>query len=46
MTATYLLLLLAEQTELQVNVVELPFESTPGTFDDDRPPLQSNLDCK
>lgn len=43
---THLLLFLAKEAELQVNVVELPAESTSGALDNDSPPLQSNLNCK
>lgn len=41
----YSLLFLAEQAELQVDVVELPDEFSTGPFDDHRPPLQPHLDC-
>ena len=40
----HLLVLLSQEAELQVDVVELPAECAPGTFDDDRPALQLNLD--
>ncbi len=43
--APYRLLFLAQQAELQVDVVELPDEFATGPLDDHRPPLQPHLDC-
>ncbi|KAF3852115.1 hypothetical protein F7725_005470 [Dissostichus mawsoni] len=45
-TEPYLLLFLAQQTELQVDVVKLPDEFATGPLDSDCPPLQPHLDCK
>ena len=42
----HLLVFLSQEAELQVDVVELPAECAPGSFDDDRPALQLNLDYK
>lgn len=44
--APYLLLFLAQQAELQVDVVELPDEFPTGSLDDHRPALQPHLDFK
>ena len=41
---TKLLVLLSKEAELQVDVVEVPAECAPGSFDNDRPALQLNLD--
>lgn len=45
-SSAYLLLFLAQQRELQVDVVELPGELTTGPFDHHCSPLQPDLDYK
>lgn len=43
--ASYLFLFLAQEAELQVDVVELPHEFSTGSLDSHCPPLQLYLDC-
>lgn len=42
----YLFLFLAEQTELEVNVVELPAKGATGSLHHNCAALEDHLDCK
>lgn len=42
----YLLVFLAQQTELQVNVVELPAENATGSLHSNCAALEGHLNCK
>lgn len=44
--AAYLLLFLAEHTELEVNVIELPAKGTTGSLHRNCAALEGHLDCK